>query len=73
MPMMTNDNDSGVGDDDYGNDGDGVRHRPPLPAISRPPALLDGGPEWGARKAQRGTVAMVDNDDNRDDDDDGIC
>ena len=47
----------------------------PFPAISRPPALMDGGgPEWGARKAQRGTVGMVDNDDNHDyDDDDGIC
>ena len=71
ISMMTNDNDSGVCDDDYGNDVDDVRHRPPFPAISRPPALLDGG-GWGARKAQRGTAAMVDNDDNHDDDN-GIC
>ena len=28
MTMMTNNNDSGVCDDDFGTDGDGVRHCP---------------------------------------------
>ena len=48
MTLMTNNNDSDVCDDDFGTDGDGVRHCPPLPMISRPPALLEEGARVGS-------------------------
>jgi len=44
MTMMTNNNDSGVCDDDYyGNDGDGVRHRPPFAGDFTAPRLVGRG------------------------------
>ena len=48
MTMMANNNDFGEHDDDFGTDGDGVRHCPLCQLFHGPPPCWKRGPEWGA-------------------------